>query len=91
MARRHTIQPARNDPDWGARPTSRTCRALTDNVEPLRTRAGNCFAGIEPDIVGAWYFRLLRSKGAPASPINAANPGKAREKPESETMIASWF
>jgi hypothetical protein len=79
MARRHTIQPARNDPDWGARFTSRTCRALTDNVEPLRTRAGGFFPSIEPNIVKAWYFRLLRSKGAPAWPTDATSAQGARE------------
>ena len=72
MAPRHTIQPARNDLNWGARFTSRTCRALTDNIEPLRTRAGNCLPGIEPKIVNDWYFRLLRRNGAPASLHTAA-------------------
>ena len=79
MARRHTIQPARNDPDWGAGFASRTCRASTDNVEPLRTRAGHCFPRIEPDIVKAWYFRLLRSKDAPAWPTDATSAPGARE------------
>src|SRR5678815_3745096 len=81
MPRRHTIQPARNDPDWGAGFRSRTGRALTDNVEPLRTRAGGCFPRIEPNIVKAWYFRLLRSKGAPAWPFNAASTQGTREAP----------
>lgn len=66
--RRYTVQPARNDPDWGTPVASRTCRTLTDNVEPLRTRAGDSYPGIGPEIVKAWYFRRLRSKGAPASP-----------------------
>ena len=68
---------------------------VADEIQMGFYRAGKFWAienfHVDPDIVGAWYFRLLRSKGAPASPINAANPGKAREKPESETMIASWF
>lgn len=71
MARRYTVLPARNDPDWGAGVAARSCRASTDNVEPLRTRAGECHAGIGPEIVKAWYFRRLRSEGAPASPAVA--------------------
>lgn len=68
MARRYTAQPAQNDPDWGAGIAARSCRASTDNVEPLRTRAGECYPGIGANIVKAWYFRRLRSEGAPASP-----------------------
>lgn len=64
MARRYTVQPAQNDPDWGAGDAARSCRASTDNVEPLRTRNGECYPGIGPNIVNAWYFRRLkRSNG----------------------------
>jgi len=63
MARRYTVQPAQNDPHWDTGVLTRTCRALTDNVEPLRTRAGDCYPGIGQNIVRAWYFRRLRSEG----------------------------
>jgi len=66
MARRHLVQPAQNDPNWGVALPSASARATTDNVEPLRTRDGECYPGIEADLVKAWYFRRLRRQGAPA-------------------------
>jgi hypothetical protein len=66
MARRYFVQPAQNDPTWGVATNSANARALTDNVEPLRTRGGNCYPGVPPGIVKAWYFRQLRNEGAPA-------------------------
>jgi hypothetical protein len=66
MARRYTVQPAMNDPVWGPAPQSRTARARTENVAPLRTREGDCYAGVSEEIVRAWFYRLLRTEGAPA-------------------------
>jgi hypothetical protein len=60
------VQPAQNDPVWGEPAPFRAARTLTANVEPLRTRAGDCYAGVPPEILKAWYFRLLKNEGAPA-------------------------
>jgi hypothetical protein len=66
VARRYTVQPARNDAAWGAPPQFVAARTLTANVEPLRNRAGDCYSGVPREIVQAWFYRLLRSEGAPA-------------------------